>query len=142
MVDDEHDDGVQSAAGVVMDAPLEWFKVEDDVQYQCWWQRRRASVAVPSSCSGGNGGCVGQRASRRFRHHLSRSVGGSGGDSLGVRASAPPPPLYSAGATGAHNPIGLGSPDQGAESRAQLGRWTESVEINTNILSLDLTFIL
>ena len=28
MVDDEHDDGVQSAAGVVMDAPPEWFKVD------------------------------------------------------------------------------------------------------------------
>ena len=83
-----------------------------------------------------------RRASRRFRHHLGRSVGGSGGDSLDVRASAPPPPLYSAGMTGAHNPIVLGSLDQGAESRAQLGRWTESVEINTNILSLDLTFIL
>ena len=44
----------------------------------------------------------------------------------------PPPPLYSAGMIGAHNPIVLGSLDQGAESRAQLGRWTESVEINTN----------
>ena len=54
------------------------------------------------------------------------------GATLGLRASVPPPPLYSAGATGAHNPIGLGSPDQGAEARAQLGRWTESVEINTN----------
>ena len=64
------------------------------------------------------------------------------GATLGLRASVPPPPLYSAGATGAHNPIGLGSPDQGAEARAQLGRWTESVEINTNILPLDLTFIL
>ena len=32
MVDDEHDDRVQSAAGVVMDTPPEWFKVEDDVQ--------------------------------------------------------------------------------------------------------------
>jgi len=26
MVDDEHDDGVQSAAGVVVDMPPEWFK--------------------------------------------------------------------------------------------------------------------
>ena len=26
MVDDEHDDGVQSAAGVVVDVPPEWFK--------------------------------------------------------------------------------------------------------------------
>ena len=42
MVDDEHDDGVQSAAGVVMDAPPEWFKVEDNVQYRCC-SRRRAS---------------------------------------------------------------------------------------------------
>ena len=100
-----------------------------------------------SFIDGGSDGrcrCVaqGRRASHRFRHHLGRSVGGSGGDSLGMRASAPPPPLYSAGATEAHNPIGLGSPDQGAESRAQLGRWTESVEINTNILPLDLTFVL
>ena len=127
MVDDEHDDGVQSAAGVVRS------------------RRRRAVpvlVVAPSSCSGGNGGCLVQRASRRFRHHLSRSVGRSGDDSLALRASAPPPPLYSAGTTGAHNPTGLGSPDQGIESRAQLGCWTESVEINTNILPLDLTFIL
>ena len=92
--------------------------------------------------TGGVDAWLRRRASRRFRHHLGRSVGGSGGDSLGVRASAPPPPLYSAGAIGAHNPNGLGSPDQGAELRDQLGRWTESVEINTNILPLDLTFIL
>ena len=62
---------------------------------------------------------------------------------LGVRVHQHPPlPLYSAGASGAHNPVGLGSSDQGAESKARLGRWTESVEINTNILPLDLTFVL
>ena len=55
---------------------------------------------------------------------------------IGVCASAAPPPLYSAGATGAHNPVGLGSPDQRAESRARLDRWPESVEINTNIFHL------
>jgi hypothetical protein len=48
MVDDEHDDGVQSAAGVVMDVPPEWFKVEDDVQCRCWW---RLPVAVSASLS-------------------------------------------------------------------------------------------
>ena len=52
--------------------------------------------------------------------------------SLACMPLQPPPPLYSTGVTGAHNPIGLGSPDQGAESRARLVRWTESVEINTN----------
>ena len=48
MVDDEHDDGVQSDVGVVMDAPPEWFKVEDDVQCRCWW---RLPVAVSASLS-------------------------------------------------------------------------------------------
>ena len=42
MIDDEHDDRVQSASGVVMDASPEWFKVEDDVQCRCC-SRRRAS---------------------------------------------------------------------------------------------------
>jgi len=36
----------------------------------------------------------------------------SGHDSVSVSVPLqPPPPLYSAGATGAHNPVGLGSPD-------------------------------
>ena len=64
---------------------------------------------------------------------LPRSVGSrrwaNGHDSVSMFVPQwPPLPLY-----GLH---------QGAESRAQLGRWTESVEINTNILPLDLTFIL
>ena len=40
---------------------------------------------------------------------------------LKVFSSIAPPPLYSAGATGVHKPVGLGSPDQGAESRTRLG---------------------
>jgi len=45
-------------------------------------------------------------------------------------------------ATGAHQPsIGLGVPDQDA-SQGWPSRWTGPVEINTNILPLDLTFVL
>ena len=43
---------------------------------------------------------------------------------------------------GAHQPhLGLGVPDQDA-SQGWPSRWTGPVEINTNILPLDLTFVL
>ena len=59
---------------------------------------------------------------------------------LVVRAPAPLP-FFIARATGAHQPDGLGAPDQGAvrESDSAFG---PSREINPNILSLDLFLFL
>ena len=59
---------------------------------------------------------------------------------LVVRAPAPLP-FFIARATGAHQPDGLGAPDQGAvrESDSALGL---SREINPNILPLDLFLFL
>ena len=112
MVDDEPDGDAQSAAGGVVDA-LEWFKVEGDGDVT---QGAADFPSLPALSRSAE--------SRRWA---------SGHNSfLSYLPLQPPPPLYSAGAIGAHNPVGLSSLDQGAESRARLGRWTESVEINTN----------